>query len=240
MNDLVLAGFRSYSCFDVGYVEGLTHPMDREIKPLAPGMSMVGRAFTVNEVNGICKNIFNEIGEDEVLVIRGQDPKGKGGLGLMICELIAQRGAVGAVIDGGSQDTPKMRQSGFPAFSRYTVPTHGSLKLVGETQVPIACGGVHVRPGDIIMGDDDGVIVIPQCNQEEVLKQAELMREARDYVDAMTRQGIDLWDIPGLKEMWAEKERGEEYHWKVYEKWNQQYIPPEMRKKREQTSRAGR
>jgi 4-hydroxy-4-methyl-2-oxoglutarate aldolase len=134
------------------------------------------------------------------------------------------------VIDGGAQDTPKVRQMGFPLFSRYVVPTHGALRLVGETQVPIECGGVHVRPGDIIMGDDDGVVVIPQCNEREVLRQVELMREARDYVDAMFRKGLDLWDIPGLKEMWAEKERGLDYHWKVYEAWNQRYIPPEMRR----------
>jgi 4-hydroxy-4-methyl-2-oxoglutarate aldolase len=230
MSDPILAGLGHYSCFDVGYVEGLTYPMDPEIRPVLPGVRMIGRAFTVNEINAICKNIFNEIGEDEVLVVRGRDPKRMGGCGVMICELIAQRGACGVVIDGGAQDTPKVRQMGFPLFSRYVVPTHGALRLVGETQVPIECGGVHVRPGDIIMGDDDGVVVIPQCNEREVLRQVELMREARDYVDAMFRKGLDLWDIPGLKEMWAEKERGLDYHWKVYEAWNQRYIPPEMRR----------
>ena len=104
---------------------------------------------------------------------------------------------------------------------------------MGEPQVPIVCGGVHVRPGDIVMGDDDGAIVIPQDNENEVLRQVELMREARDYVDTMIRQGIDLWDIPGVQEMWAEKERGADYHWKVYEQWNRQHIPPEMRKRTE-------
>ena len=81
------------------------------------------------------------------------------------------------------------------------------------------------------MGDDDGVIVIPKRNEAEVLKQVELMREARDYVDAMTRKGMDLWDIPGLQEMWAEKEQGLDHHWKVYETWNEKYIPPEMRRR---------
>ena len=49
------------------------------------------------------------------------------------------------------------------------------------------------------MGDNDGVIVIPRQNEAEVLKQVELMREARDYVDSMTQKGVDLWDIPGVK-----------------------------------------
>ncbi|MBI5305756.1 MAG: RraA family protein [Chloroflexi bacterium] len=230
MSDLILEKFRQYSCFDVGYVEGLVCPMEPEIRPVLPGVKMVGRAFTVNEINAICKNIFDEIGKDEVLVVRGRDPKRMGGCGLQVCELIRARGAVGVVIDGGAQDTPKLKKLGFPVFSRYVVPTHGGLKLVGETQAPIECGGVHVRPGDIVMGDDDGVVVIPQCNEKQVLRQVELMREARDYVDAMTRHGVRLWDIPGLQEMWAEKERGLDYHWKVYEKWNAEHIPPEMRK----------
>jgi 4-hydroxy-4-methyl-2-oxoglutarate aldolase len=231
MTDKIVQEMSQYSCFDIGYVEGLVFLMSPEIRPLTPEMTFIGRAFTVNEVNAVCKNIFDEIQEGEVLVVRGQDPKKMGGLGFMICELIAQRGAVGGVIDGGSQDTPKIIEMGFPVFSRFIVPTHGSLRLVGETQVPIDCGGVHVRPGDIVMGDNDGVIVIPNCNEEEVLKQARLMREARDYVDAMVRKGVDLWDIPGLKEMWAEKEKGLDYHWKVYESWNERNIPPEYRKK---------
>jgi len=231
MSDPILEKLREYTCFDVGYVEGLVYPMDADIRPLTAGYRMAGRAFTVNEDNAICKNIFNQIGEDEVLVVRGRDPERLGGLGFMICELIARRGAVGGVIDGGAQDTAKIKQMNFPVFSRYIVPTHGQIHLEGEIQVPIECGGVHVRSGDIIMGDDDGVVVIPQCNEAEVLKQVELMREARDYVDSMTRKGVDLWDIPGVKEMWAEKERSLEYHWKIYERWNQEYIPLEMRKR---------
>lgn len=230
MSDTSVESFKDYSCFDVGYVEGLVYPMDPAIRPIAPGCKMVGRAFTVNETNAICKNIFNEIRDGEVLVVRGRDPHRLGGLGFMICEIIARRGAVGGVIDGGAQDTPKIIPMGFPVFSRYIVPTHGQIHLVGDTQVPVECGGVHIRPGDIIMGDDDGVVVIPQCNEAEVLKQVKLMREARDYVDVMTRKGVDLWDIPGVQEMWAEKERGGEYHWKIYERWNEEYIPSEMRK----------
>ena len=229
MTDQILEKLRAYSCFDVGYVEGLVFAMDPEIRPLDSGSRMVGRAFTVDEDNAICKNIFNEIGTDEVLVVRGGDPQRLGGLGYMICELIAQRGAVGGIIDGGAQDTPKIIKMGFPVFCRYIVPTHGPIHLVGQTQAPINCGGVPVETGDIIMGDNDGVIVIPQDDEAEVLKQVELMREARDYVDAMAQKGVDLWDIPGLKEMWAEKEQGQDYHWKVYEFWNKKYIPPEMR-----------
>ena len=207
--------------------------MDPDIRPIASGYKMVGRAFTVNETNAICKNIFNEIEAGEVLIVRGGDPDRLGGLGFMICEIISRRGAVGGVIDGGVQDTPKIIPMRFPVFSRYIVPTHGAIHLEGETQVSITCGGVQISPGDIIMGDDDGVVVIPQDNEAEVLKQVELMREARDYVDTMTRKGVDLWDIPGVQEMWAAKERGGDYHWKIYESWNAEYIPSEMRKPNE-------
>ena len=132
MTDQILEKLRAYSCFDVGYVEGLVFPMDHQIRPLVTGTRMIGRAFTVDEINAICKNIFNEIGEDEVLVVRGGDPQQLGGLGFMICELIAKRGAVGGIIDGGAQDTPKIIDMGFPVFCRYIVPTHGAIHLVGR------------------------------------------------------------------------------------------------------------
>ena len=235
MTDPNLNALASFSCFDLGYLEGLVFPMDSGIHPLAPDMKMLGRAFTVNEVNAICKNIFNEIGPEEILVVRGQDPEKKGGCGLMVCELVAKRGVSGIVIDGGIQDSPKLQVFGFPIFSRYIVPTHGSLRLNGQTQVPISCAGVTVCPGDIVMGDGDGVVVIPEKNEAEALRQVMLMRQARDYVDECTRQGMDLWEIPGLKEMWAEKEQSHDYHWRVYEPWNKEYIPLQFR---EQWSKA--
>ncbi len=78
MSDTVLEKLAQYSCYDVGYIDGLVYPMDPEIRPVIPGSKMVGRAFTVNEINAICKNIFDEIGENQVLVVRGRDPKRMG------------------------------------------------------------------------------------------------------------------------------------------------------------------
>ncbi len=229
--DEILNAFSRFSCFDAGYIEGLVYVMDPSIRPLAADMRFTGRAFTHDEINAISKSIFDEIEPEQVLVVRGGDPLGRGGCGLQVCELVAQRGAAGIVLDGYAQDTPKLLARGFPIFCRGAVPTHGPLRLTGRSGVPIRCAGVPVNPGDIVMGDRDGVVVIPQENAAEVLKQIELMREARDYVDGMTRSGVDLWDVPGLKEMWAEKEQGLEEHWRVYERWNEQHIPPEMRRR---------
>lgn len=224
MVDQMVKQFKEFSTFDIAYVEGLTFPMDRAIKPLTEGTKVLGRAFTVNEKHAICMNIFQEIGEGEVLVVAGKDETEHGGCGVMICELLRDREAVGAVIDGGAQDTGKIKESGFPVFCRYVVPTHGQIKLKGEINVPIECGGVNVRPGDLIIGDDDGVVVIPKCNEERVLEAVKLMREARDYVDGEIEKGKKLWEIEGVVEMWAQKEKMGKYHWEVYKQWNEKYI----------------
>jgi len=224
MEDRYLEIFKEFSTFQVAYIEGLTFPMDKEINPLMKGMKIVGRAFTVNEKHAVCMNIFQEIKEGEILVVRGKDPTHHGGCGAMVCEWLKERGSVGVVIDGGAQDTANIRKTGFPVFCRYVVSTHGDTKWKGEIQVPIECGGVHVRPGDLIIGDDDGIVVIPRGNEEKVIQAIRLLNEALRYVEKELRRGKKLWEVEGIKEMWLKKEEMGKYQWEVYKEWNKKYI----------------
>ncbi|MHB8579231.1 MAG: RraA family protein [Ignavibacteriaceae bacterium] len=198
--------------------------MTKEIKPLIKGQKIIGRAFTLNERHAICMNILKEIRNGEVLVVAGRDPLEHGGIGSGLRHWLKERGVAGVVIDGGAHDTQNIQLEGFNVFCRYTVPTHGITKWRGVTQVPIKCGGVDVSPGDLIIGDDDGVVVIPNGNEEKVVKELELSKQANEYLEENLKKGVDLWDIKGLEEMWTKKEEMGIYQWQVYKTWNKKYI----------------
>jgi regulator of RNase E activity RraA len=76
----------------------------------------------------------------------------------------------GLVVDGAVRDVEAITRLGFPVFSRSVCPGGCDKDGPGEINVPVACGGVVVMPGDIVVGDDDGVAVVPQAHAEEVLK----------------------------------------------------------------------
>jgi|GEM_PF-4091391 len=223
MQDKYIKILKSYSTFNVAYLEGLTFVMAKEIKPLVKGQKIIGRAFTVNEHHAICMNVIREIKQGEILIIAGKDPFEHGGIGSGLSRWLKEKGVVGAVIDGGAHDTKNIQEVDFMVFCRYTVPTHGITKWNGNIQVPIDCGGVKVHPGDLIIGDDDGVVVIPKGNEDKVIKELELSKQANDYLEENLRKGVSLWEIKGLEEMWSQKEKLGIYQWEVYKVWNKKY-----------------
>ena len=82
-------------------------------------------------------------------------------------------GASGLIIDGGIRDILELKKEGFPIFTRFITPSVGDKDGPGEINVPISCGGVPVQPGDLVVGDANGVVVISPNLAEEVLKNAQ-------------------------------------------------------------------
>ena len=112
-------------------------------------------------------------------------------LGELSSETAKFRGARGAVIDGGARDTEYMVRLGFPVFARYKTPAdiRGRWRLV-EWNVPIVIGSVAITPGDLILGDRDGVVVIPQRMAEEVVSKAEEVVRTENLVRAAILTGV--------------------------------------------------
>jgi len=98
------------------------------------------------------------------------------GMGALMATAMKVRGLTAAVIDGGVRDTPQIGRIQFPVFSRGIVPstTINHFRFAGGN-IPVTCAGVRVNPGDIIVGDEDGVAVVPRAHAAEVLKKAEEM-----------------------------------------------------------------
>jgi 4-hydroxy-4-methyl-2-oxoglutarate aldolase len=92
------------------------------------------------------------------------------------------QGIGGLVVDGSVRDSEEIRASGFPCFARFVSPIGTAKNTIGSVNVPIQCGGVVVNPGDLVAGDDDGVVVVPRRAISEVIEKARkrLEKEAKD------------------------------------------------------------
>ncbi len=172
------------------------------LRPVTPGARAVGPAFTVRAAPGDWAKPVEAIDEappGSVLVIEagGVPPALWGELATHSC---VRRGLAGVVIDGAVRDTVEIRRLGFPAFARHVVSHAGEPKGFGEIGVAVRISGTTVRPGDWIVADDDGVMVLPRERAVEMANRAMdcLEKEARirHEIDAQGRtlnQVVELY-----------------------------------------------
>jgi regulator of RNase E activity RraA len=181
---------------DRGYREQVLPP---EIRGLAPGTRLAGRAFTVEgravdhgDWDGSIRKTLAMLGAvpaDHVAVYQCNHDRSAHFGELSATSLLA-RGVAGCVIDGGCRDTRFILDEGFPVFARHVTPEDCTWRWeVVATQTPITIGTVVVRPGDWVVGDDDGVIVVPQEVAEEVLAEAETKVGTENAIRAAVRDG---------------------------------------------------
>lgn len=164
--------------------------LDTEIRPIFRPIELVGRAFTVSAPprdNGIYRQAIREVRPGEVLVIhRGGDQR-HASFGGLLGLAAKNRGVAGVVLDGPVTDLVELTDLRLPVFARgVSALTTRRLNLGGAIGQPIRCGGVQVAPGDYVLADDDGVLVIPASQIEAVLERglAATQREVetREYL----------------------------------------------------------
>ena len=170
------------------------------IQSLVPGQTVAGRALTlrgepspIDDPDIVYPPLLEMLGEitpGDVLTNQANDNV-SAHLGELSSETAKFRGARGAVIDGGARDTEYMLRLGFPVFARYRTPAdiRGRWRLV-DWNVPIAIGSVAITPGDLILGDRDGVIVVPKAIAEEVVSKAEEVVRTENLVRAAILEGV--------------------------------------------------
>ncbi len=164
--------------------------VDESIKSIKQGSFMCGPAFTVKCCPGdmlTALKALDEISEGEVLVIDGGGITKYSLFGDLMARQAKIKKVSGVVVDGAVRDIKGIREEGLNVFCRNVATMAGTATRIGEIRVPIVCGGVVVNPGDWIVGDDDGVVVIPKDKieetikiAEETLKREEIIREAID------------------------------------------------------------
>jgi len=155
-------------------MQGLNN-MDPAIKPLKEEYRIAGRAFTVKMPVGdnLCVlRAIREANPGDILVVDAKGDTYRAIAGDFILGLAQTLGIQGIVVDGAIRDIVGTKQLNFPVFCRGTTVAASGKAGWGEINVPISCGGTTVHPGDLIVGDADGVVVVPRSKEQEILQKA--------------------------------------------------------------------
>jgi RraA family protein len=167
--------------------------MDPGLRPVTSFRQMIGRARTVR-----CRDDFlaviralRDAEPGEVLVVDGG-----GGTRALAGELFAteaaRRGLAGIVIDGACRDTPKLATLQLPFYARWVCPAAGTAQRPGATQTAVVCGGVTVAPGDVVIGDRDGIVVLSEAELLALLPRAEEVQRTEAAVLERLERGEGL------------------------------------------------
>jgi 5-oxopent-3-ene-1,2,5-tricarboxylate decarboxylase / 2-hydroxyhepta-2,4-diene-1,7-dioate isomerase len=195
---------------------GLNNVTIDGVHPMHPGTKIVGTAKTLRFVPGredlfrshgggynAQKRAFDAVAEGEILVIEARGETGSGTLGDILAFRAKARGAAGIITDGGVRDYDAVAAIGIPVYSNGAHPAVlGRRHVPWDLDVTIGCGGTTVQPGDILVGDGDGVIVIPPALAEEVVDAALDQEEEDAWVAEQVTAGHPLDGLFPLNAEW--------------------------------------
>lgn len=191
----VMERFKAIPASNTADVMGRNCAMNPRIKLVsAPkAQMMVGPAFTVKARAGdnlALHAALNFCNEGDVLVVSNEEDDTRALMGeIMMAYLKYTKKVAGIVLDGPIRDIDEIGKWDFPVYCTGTTPGGPYKEGPGEVNVPIACGGVAVNPGDIILADPDGVIVIPRRDAAQVLKDAQAFQAADEAKLAAAKNG---------------------------------------------------
>ncbi|MEU8861860.1 RraA family protein [Streptomyces umbrinus] len=183
----VLQRFREHSVANLGDALDRLNIVDGGISPVWHGAKAVGTALPVLTVAGDNKAVIaalDHIRPGDILVINASGYDGRAVIGDNLAQRFDVFGAVGAVVDGYVRDGTIIEKLGVPVFARGLTPAGPFKNGPGTIGEPVALGGVVVNPGDIVVADDDGVIVIPPHRAEEALTAVEAIVAREADLDA--------------------------------------------------------
>ena len=181
------------------FKRGLRNQFLQDVRPLNPALpNMVGEAYTLRympareDLNPISvfldrahpqRKAVEECPPGAVLVIDSRKDARAASAGGILVSRLMMRGVAGVVTDGGFRDSPEIAELTIPAYhSRPSAPTNLTLHQAIEANVPIGCGDAPVFPGDVVVGDREGVIIIPAHLADEIADEAIEMTAFEDFV----------------------------------------------------------
>jgi regulator of RNase E activity RraA len=177
----VVRGFQALATTTVADVLTLDRVVDRRIHPLWPHMPRIaGPAFTVRTLwhdNLALHAAIYLAAAGDVIVVQAEDRE-MALAGGNVCAVAQRRGVAGFVVDGVVRDVGESRGRGFPLFARGWTPIPAPRQAVGAVNHPIRLGGVTVEPGDVVVADEEGIVVVPRGQASAVLDKARARAQA--------------------------------------------------------------
>ncbi|RMF85136.1 MAG: RraA family protein [Nitrospinota bacterium] len=179
--------------------------MDPAIRPLYRRVRVVGPAVTLKIPaldSTLCHKVLDIAEPGDVIVVDRCGDTRHACWGEMVTLGAKMRGVAGAIIDGAVTDVLEIEEMRFPVYARtVSALTTKLLGIDGEINTPVQCGGVTVMPGDLIVADDNGIVVIPPEQAATLLPVAKAKQEQEGPVREKLRQGIPLAQISGAEEL---------------------------------------
>jgi regulator of RNase E activity RraA len=211
------------------FKRGLRNQFIQDVRPLNPNLpNMVGEAFTLRyipareDLNPI--TVFNDRAHPQrkavedcppgaVFVIDSRKDARAASAGSILISRLMMRGVAGVVTDGGFRDSPEISRLPFPTYHhRPSAPTNLTLHQAIDINLPIGCGDVPVFPGDVVVGDGEGVVVIPAAIADEIANEAVEMTAFEDFV---TEKVLEGRSILGLYPPTEERSKAEFAAWRA-------------------------
>lgn len=199
MNDL-LARFRRVDTTAICDADRTTRVVHSAIRPRSATTRVLGPAFTVRcreDFLGVLRAIEAAEPGDVIVVDGGARETAFGG------ELFARAGLArslgGIVVDGGYRDMSYVSTCALPVYSRFVTPRAGTASQPGELQVPVTCGGVVVSPGDLVLADDEGLVVVDPDRVDALLDAALAIKNSEHAVIEQLNGGATLSEVLGLR-----------------------------------------
>lgn len=187
----LVEGFKGIWSSTLSDTMGRHGVMMPEVRPIFEGISVLGSAFTVLNYpndNITTHKALTMLQPGDVLVIDEGRENNTGAFGHNMSLQARNRGAAGLITNGCVRDIQLLRKEKFPVFCRAVCPRSAQKNTPGSINVPVQVGGLVVSPGDIVVGDDDGVAIVPLAVAEAVLK------TARERMDMEYQQAKDIRD----------------------------------------------